>query len=80
MEVDFTVVGVMEVDVVEIDVVEVVDEDYLTNNLVRFGTYRWLISIVNLEGQSLDFLDIFFIDDSRVLSPFNSAHSCGKAL
>ena len=60
MEVDFTVVGVMEVDFVEIDVVEVVDEDYLTNNLIRFGTYHWLISIVNLEGQYLDFLDHTF--------------------
>jgi len=36
------VVDVVEDDVVKVGVVEVVDEDYLMNDLVRFGTYHRL--------------------------------------
>jgi len=47
MEVDSAVVGVVVVDVVGFDVVlvdvaEVVDEDYLMNYLICFGTYHQL--------------------------------------
>ena len=42
MVVDDVVVDVVGFDVVVIDVVEVVDEDYLMNDLVRFGTYHQL--------------------------------------
>jgi len=46
VEVDFIDVDVVVVDLVEVcgveEDVEGLDEDYLMNNLVRFGTYHWL--------------------------------------
>ena len=72
MDVDLAVVGAVKVDVVVVDMVMVdviedivvevdagvvVDEDYLINNLVLFGTYNRWILIIDHEGQLLDFLD-----------------------
>ena len=42
VEVDVVVVVVVEDDVVNVDKGVVVDEDYMMNNLVRFGTYHRL--------------------------------------